>query len=164
MEPIFRALTTIPKYFDRKFQYIVGKRQREGFWHLEYQKPHNQGTGQITQEHFLTFLRPWRRKWGETILPGAIWQEMLKVDGADMSPSLLSTVTHFQPQTFILTCWSPTSWTAIFDHFYSKTPCNSDRKDLRGFITQSLLAVCHYPVCHMWYLYESVVPQQALQS
>lgn len=145
MESIFRALTTIPKYFDRTFQYNVGERQkdRSGGRISKYQKPHNHSKGQITQEHFVTFLRPRLRRRGEMVLPGAIWQETLKVDGADMSPSLLSTMTHFRPQTFILTCSSLplSSSAAIFDHFYSKTPCNSEgKKDFRGFITQRLQA------------------------
>lgn len=37
---IFRALTTNPKYFDRTFEYNVGKRQKEGFG-IEYQNMKN---------------------------------------------------------------------------------------------------------------------------
>lgn len=49
--------------------------------------------GQIAQQHFLTFLR--LRQCRETVLPGSIWKETSKVDGADMSRRLLSTMTHF---------------------------------------------------------------------
>lgn len=35
-DSVFRALTTIPKYFDRTFQYNVGERHKEGFG-VEYQ-------------------------------------------------------------------------------------------------------------------------------
>ena len=97
-ESIFRSLTTISKYFDRTFQYNVGKRQREGLGVRisKYQKPHNHRTGQITRQRFLTFLRPGLGRWGGGgVLPGPIWQELLKVDGVDLSPSLLSTMTRF---------------------------------------------------------------------
>lgn len=108
MESIFRARTTIPKYFDKKFEHNVGESQRRRFGgrKSKYRKPHNHSRGQITQELFLTFLRPGPRQRGEMVLPGAIWQETTKVDGADMSPSLLSTMTQVWPQTFILTCKS----------------------------------------------------------
>lgn len=36
------------------------------------------------------------------VLPGAIWQEISKVDKADVSPSTLSSVTLSEPQTFAL--------------------------------------------------------------
>lgn len=39
-DSIFRALTTIPKYFDRTFQYNVGERHKEGFG-VEYQNIKN---------------------------------------------------------------------------------------------------------------------------
>lgn len=36
----FRALTTIPKYFDKTFQYNAGETQKEGFG-VEYQNIKN---------------------------------------------------------------------------------------------------------------------------
>lgn len=65
---IFRTLTTIPKYFDRTFFTTMLVRGRErGIWGRisKYQKPHNHSTGQITQQHFLTFLRPGLRQRGK---------------------------------------------------------------------------------------------------
>lgn len=66
---------------------------------------------------------------GEMVLPGAIWQEMVKVDGADMSVSLLSTMARLQPQTSIfnilqsafISCFS-----AIFEEFNSNKKSEED--------------------------------------
>lgn len=79
-------------------------RQKKGFGSRisKYQKAHNHSAGWITQQHFLTYLRPGRRRTGEMVLPGSIWQEISKVDKADMSPSAPSSVTHSEPQTFVL--------------------------------------------------------------
>lgn len=68
-ESIFRSPTTVPKYFDKIFQYNVGKKDGFGYWITKYQKPYNHSAGQITQEHFWGLQQRRRR---EMVLPGAI--------------------------------------------------------------------------------------------
>ena len=57
---------------------------------IEYQiikKTHNCSTRQFIQERFYRIFEAFRGDGGEMVLPGAIWQKMLKVEGADMSVS-----------------------------------------------------------------------------
>lgn len=58
--PYLDPQTTIPKYFDKEFEHNVGESQRGRFGgrKSKYRKPRNHSGGQITQELFLTFLRP----------------------------------------------------------------------------------------------------------
>lgn len=77
------------------------------------------------------------------VLPGAIWQEMLKVDGADMSVSAVyhdpfsTTDIHLNMLNLPVSCCS-----AIF---YSKKASNTER--IESITIESLQTVRHCPVC-----------------
>lgn len=143
-ESIFRALTTIPKYFDRTFQYNVGERQKEGFG-VEYQNIKNPIIMVQAKLPSSIFSHLWGLswdsggKWFSQALSGRkCWRWMVQTClQVCCLPWPIFNRRHSSYQVCLYLPLVP-----YLTSFIPKTPCNRERKKgSRGFIILSLQSV-----------------------